>query len=185
MGGVTRVLHQHFAICFTAIYLYVVCSVLFPWKVFIWFKLSSKVYLTVIVWLEILSHRREWLSSSLHNQLLDDGVCGLQAVAALGMHWWCIFIGVIMRCFYVHVMWIYWLCCMLACGWQFTGLTGHYSLVQISEWHYGVYIWKVVQCFLIPKLKHHIRVKTCQAVTLQPVTQNVQSMCDWIWLTTV
>ena len=33
------------------------------------------------------------------------------------------------------------------------------SLVQISEWPYCVYILKVVQCFLIPKVNHHFRVR--------------------------
>ena len=33
------------------------------------------------------------------------------------------------------------------------------SLVRISQWPYGVYIWKDVQCFLIPKVKHHFRVR--------------------------
>ena len=37
--------------------------------------------------------------------------------------------------------------------------TGDSSLVRISEWPYYVYMWKAVQWFLIPNVKHHVRVR--------------------------
>ena len=46
--------------------------------------------------------------------------------------------------------------------WRFTSPKVHWSegsLVRISEWPYGVYTWKAVQCFPISKVKHHFRVR--------------------------